>query len=1071
MSNIIERMSNTLGVSYSDEQLAILDHEGGMCILACAGSGKALKNGTGVLTPSGYVPIENLKVGDKCYNIFGDEQIVTGVFPQGKKEVYIVDFSDETIIECSKDHLWTYQTNVMRNGSGKWRTDTLENIKNNIPLHVKTKGLGTKPNVYIPTAGVVKFSKKELPIKPYLLGSILGSECLVRSIKENTKDDIYKRVKEEIKEIGISMGDYEDERSVKLTSETTRMAYKSAVGYMQAAMELDLEGIEAKDKFIPEIYKLSSVEDRVAIMQGLIDNGGVCRGNTYEVVSVSERLVDDMKFIVETLGMIAVKIKQGPQHPNSDKVYYRLNIKTSDNTPKIHWSESLESDWKQRNIPTNRAILNITSTGEYAEMTCIKVSSPDGLFLTENCVVTHNTTILTHLIVKRLLSGEITDPNKVLCTTYSRAGSQEMEDRLNLIIKRMGVHEKIAVQTFHATYLRILKKLGLNRKVCTGTMRSRLIKMACERAKLRRLDDEEMKLMDSLLSYQINNLLNDKELAKSYVYTFDDIPVEKYSEVRRYYSLLKDENNIIDFDDMQLYMFKLLCKDKNQDLINYCSSLWNYFFIDEFQDISKIQFHILRKFIKDPTKLIVIGDDDQCIYQWRGADPSIILNICGYYDIKKFVLSTNYRCCEEVVNHAMRGILNNSIRSDKVMQAYNKGGKINIINDVSSTDLLAYSDKAMDYIKSKISDGCDYSDIVVMARNNMHLAILNNMLFKEGIYCETLPEMRLTNSLFYRNVSALLKLAADTTDCMAAREVLWMLIPYIGIVKSRKIVEFMGTIGESLEETMLILNDIYNGDIVEISKRLTPKALGEIEKVIFSFRHEMVYNMKLLATEIRKCKGEADEIFRVLTNKYAVNTSNMTNSHDKVRINDAVIKHIKRLNDELGVEGTLDFLLLTEQYENGNTTIPGDKVIMSTIHGAKGREWKYVVVLGADNVAFPSFSGIAKMLSNGINLVDISNNINEERRLNYVAFTRAKEELTVISGSDDPGVFLLETLGLLRKGDEDTENQYVIKLAREGMPMSLIDVCRYLIKKEDRYKLGDNYWGAGQSDKDEAVNE
>ena len=123
---IVKSIEESTGVSHSDEQLKILQHRGGMCILACAGSGKALKNGTGVLTPNGYIPIDSLNVGDICYDEKGQKQTIVGVYPQGRKEVCEVTFSDGSVIHCCEEHLWTYRTYGNNENTNRWCTDTLK---------------------------------------------------------------------------------------------------------------------------------------------------------------------------------------------------------------------------------------------------------------------------------------------------------------------------------------------------------------------------------------------------------------------------------------------------------------------------------------------------------------------------------------------------------------------------------------------------------------------------------------------------------------------------------------------------------------------------------------------------------------------------------------------------------------------------------------------------------------------------------------------------------------------------------------------------------------------------------
>ena len=196
------------------------------------------------------------------------------------------------------------------------------------------------------------------------------------------------------------------------------------------------------------------------------------------------------------------------------------------------------------------------------------------------CAGSGKTSTLTNLIVKRILSGEIDNPKRLLCTTYSRAGALEMEERINRLLKKVGLDVKITVKTLHAFYLHVLKTFGFDMGVISNTQRLNFILKACKENKVV-LKDEELIVLDSLLSYQVNNLLSDDKLVKSYVYTLENIDKDTYTKIRLSYNKEKVENNLIDFDDMQLYMYSFLVKKKREDILNYCRSRWNYFYIDE----------------------------------------------------------------------------------------------------------------------------------------------------------------------------------------------------------------------------------------------------------------------------------------------------------------------------------------------------------------------------------------------------------------------------------------------------------------------------------------------------------
>ncbi len=1341
---VIKEMSRITGMEYSEEQLNILRHTGGMCILACAGSGKALKNDMGVLTPSGYIPIEKLAIGDICYDEDGKEQDIVGVYPQGKKQIYKVIFSDSSVVECCKDHLWTYKTYDKIETTGNWSANTLEYIMKNVPLAILDKGPSgegqSKSNVYIPMSKPVQFQAKELNIHPYLLGCLLGGGEL---------------------------------------------------------------------KFIPEIYKYSSIEDRDNILRGLINTIGNCSDTGYDIVSESERLIDDIKFIVETLGMVATKYEERATYNKGNcddllnSLRYRLHIIDSGDITNGCRNSCIYNKLDEGQYISGRAIKAIIKTKEYAEMTCIKVSGDSGLFLTENCVVTHNTTILTHLLAKRIKTGEISSTKRLLCTTFSRAGSSEMEERLGKLLRKLGISQKVQVKTLHGSYYNVLKHFGLIGNVCTNSQRLRFVVQSAREAGVN-LSDEDLQTLDSLLSYQVNNLLSDDALIKSYVYTLEDLSLDKYSAIRYGYNKKKEEAGLIDFDDMQLYMYMLLVVEKRKDIIDFCRGLWTDFFIDEFQDTSRIQFEITRQLVTDPNKLIVIGDDDQClvegttikttrgmvpieeiragdsvltgigrgktmyalvnnisrkrvtedivvvktrtgkelrgttdhigfarlvpnpdyyytylmykrdigfrigitsgvrsgsrgdirngidmrlmqersdkawllrksntkedalywesyyaykygipmyrfvvngegsaktalgietikalhseldtfskglellkdlgmhykyphrvpqadgeryklnysmfssiqtgrygihkselsanssneqfvsilrdylsttvrkasgkeyvyynarntgidtdtqediireieedckrnniylevnkdakfndnkymfmplgnliegmyvpilnedkieedeivkvtrekyegyvydisvpdtknfvangivvhncIYQWRGADPNIILDICGYYDIQRFVLSTNYRCGGEIVKRAAVGIKNNVRRSDKEMIPYNQGGIIKLC-DTGNRDLYDISKYAYKHVINLVKrNGVRPSEIAILSRNNQRVSILNSMLFKAGVFCETVPEMRMTNIPIYKGIKNVISIAGYTYNKNIVSSALWQLCNYLGVKGSSEVAKFMDNTGLNILDALGYIINNYTHTKVEWDGNVKVPQKGDNQAKYYfgSLRIGVVDGLQTLF-DVLSIKNEHERTLNLL-DLYIAKTEFMYKSKDKTRTLTGLVNYFKDIIKNEGLEKTQSFMRLSEQYESGKSEVYSDKVVMSTIHGAKGKEWDNVIIFADDNITFPSFEGINKMLEDGVAMRDISGSIDEGRRLHYVAMTRARNNLTIFTDKENISVYALESLGFMDKGGY-SDNKHIINIAtNDSLPQEL----------------------------------
>ena len=660
------------------------------------------------------------------------------------------------------------------------------------------------------------------------------------------------------------------------------------------------------------------------------------------------------------------------------------------------------------------------------------------------CAGSGKTTVSTHLIAKRILSGEIKDINKMIYTTYSKAGATEMKTRLDKLLKQLGINKDVQVRTLHSFFLQVLRTFGVTSNIIKESMRTQFIKEACKEVEYTPRD-EDLMLLDNLLSYQVNNLLNDKKTIDSYVNTLDDLSLEQYSKIRSAYANKKAEKGLIDYDDMQSYLYLWLvkfAKSSKPDEVqtaeavrNYCKAMWTDFYIDEAQDVSKIQFAIIRAMIADPNDrnkltagLVFIGDDDQCIYTWRGSDPSIILTCGSTFDIKVFKLTTNYRCYNEIVDYAANGVKHNSSRYEKDMNAFERGGSVKIAMSPKE-DLCNLSIIALNHIKYWLRHGEKLGDIAVLSRNNFHLALLSNMLLREGIYCNMTEDMKLTKSYLYSDIKGIIDLCSDNYSHHLTSKLLWKMCRYMGAKNANAIADLQNNSGLSFKDLISYLTKRFINHSIPFSKTLYIGMQAE---------QKIAYHMGGMASDTKTdieaiyhalCSENKAETFGALAFLYTQSCGNfLYKSRDKKRSMTGLITYIKNLIMKDGYDKMLDFLRVTEQLEGGSMVIPGEKMTLTTIHSAKGREWKNVIMFACDNVTSPSFDGIVKMLEDEISVHDISEHLSEERRLFYVGNTRAKENLVTIT-YNTPSVFILEALGVI--GTNANNNYDIIKYAED----------------------------------------
>lgn len=656
------------------------------------------------------------------------------------------------------------------------------------------------------------------------------------------------------------------------------------------------------------------------------------------------------------------------------------------------------------------------------------------------CAGSGKTSVSTHLIAKRLLNREITDPSKVIYTTYSKSGATEMKERLDKLFERLEIKCDIQVRTLHSFFLQILRTFSpdkSNISIISEGQRQQYIREAAREVELV-LRDDDLMILSNLLSYQVNWLLSDKDTIDSYVNTLDDMTIDQYIKIRQLYAVKKQKNGYIDYDDMQTTVFTWVVQLVKSDVESYrqmglavreyCRSMWTDFYIDEAQDISKLQFAIIRALITDisdknklTAKLTFIGDDDQCIYSWRGSDPSIILTIGATFNINVFKLTTNYRCKSKIVDYAISSVKCNTSRYEKGMKAYEQGGDVRI-KIAEKQDLCGLSNIARNHIKYWLSKGSKPTDIAVLSRNNFHLSILNNMLLRDGIYCNITNEMKLTKSSMYKDIKSLLNIVAEpnySTEVTA--NILWRLCRFMGAANSRAIASFQSSCGLEFTQLIGFIIKKFIDNSIEFNKKVFC-GLQDEEKLRYYIEVKLSpdtrQDIKTLYDVLMY--NDDNTKFKALCFMYLSASGFLYKTKDKNRSINGLIEYMTSVVDELGIKKTMDFFRSTEQLENGDMVISAPKVTLTTEHSAKGREWKNVIMFGCDNISQPSLDSIASMLSEGITIHDVCTNIEEERRLFYVGNTRAKENLLVITNKE-PSVFILEALGILNTSNNDTK--------------------------------------------------
>lgn len=374
-----------------------------LCISLPPGTGKCSRLNAKVLTPDGFVEMRDIHVGDKVIAGTGKVAKVLGVFPQGEKPCYRVTLKDGSYTEVSDDHIWYVQNRYDRDKkyhpNGKYRTVTTTEMLKNLKIEH-----GKRLNYSIDYVPKIDFKEKDLFIHPYVLGCLLGDGSFRKTIRlSNPENEI-------VDKINSLIGDFE----LKRVGDSNKEYYIRSKGtagkpnLIKRELErLGLIGTKSDTKFIPKDYLYASHEQRLWLLRGLLDTDGYANKGHIEYTTASDQLCADVKELVHSLGgyCSSIKRKAGYKDKNGEfvrcKDSNRMTIQFSANHDNPFYLQRKANAYKPKRTIWKRYVANIEYIGE-EECQCIYIDDPSHLYITDDYIITHNTTI-----EKFFLSGVI----------------------------------------------------------------------------------------------------------------------------------------------------------------------------------------------------------------------------------------------------------------------------------------------------------------------------------------------------------------------------------------------------------------------------------------------------------------------------------------------------------------------------------------------------------------------------------------------------------------------------------------------------------------------------------------
>ncbi|NLE55016.1 MAG: AAA family ATPase, partial [Lentisphaerae bacterium] len=353
-------------------------------IYGSEGVGKAQPLDALVLTPSGFVPMNDIQVGSKVIGSDGKPHNVLGIYPQGEKEVFRVTFRDGCSTECCDDHLWFTQTRGERDRNYPGSVRTLHTIRNSIRY-------GTHFNHAVPRVAPVEFSRnEELPLAPWLLGIYLAEGSGAHSIS-NPEQDIQARIT-----ANIPAGDKATLHQGDVAIHKGNRGSKAPSHFRAALRELGIEDKISDTKFIPEQYLYSSVADRLELLRGLCDGDGyVGKPGSFEICTASPQMARGIMFLIRSLGGSAVcSVRPGKYRKDGDvhmvKDSHRIYGVFTNGIVPVSSSKHLNK-WDAPEWMIRNTIRSVESVGK-KECQCIIIDAIDSLYVTNDFILTHNST-------------------------------------------------------------------------------------------------------------------------------------------------------------------------------------------------------------------------------------------------------------------------------------------------------------------------------------------------------------------------------------------------------------------------------------------------------------------------------------------------------------------------------------------------------------------------------------------------------------------------------------------------------------------------------------------------------
>ena len=574
------------------------------------------------------------------------------------------------------------------------------------------------------------------------------------------------------------------------------------------------------------------------------------------------------------------------------------------------------------------------------------------------------TRVLTHRIAYLMDQG--VNPYHIMAITFTNKAAKEMRERVDDLVGFGAEH--IWVSTFHSTCVRILRrhidKLGYGNSftIYDADDQKSLIKQICKQYKIDTKMMPERRIINEISSAK-DEFMTPSEYETRHQYDFKK---KKIAQIYKEYQKQLKTNNALDFDDLIFKTVELF--QFHPEVLDYYQERFRYIMVDEYQDTNTIQFQLVSMLARKYQNLCVVGDDDQSIYKFRGANVKNILNFENVFpEAVTIKLEQNYRSTKNILNAANEVIKHNKGRKTKKLWTENEEGDLIEFHQYGTE--YEEARKIIHEIEDLSKEGYDYKNMAILYRTNAQ-----SRVFEESFMIKNIPYRIVGGTNFYqrkevKDILSYLKVVDNGLDDLAVRRIINVPRRGIGAATIEKINVY------AVEHNISFLDACFYADSIDTLGNAKQKMNGFAD-LIREFRRKMQ-------------EGSLEELFKYITDEtgYIANLKAEETEEAEGRIeniNELLNKVVtyEQEAEEASLSELLEEIALVADIDNLEDS--DNRVVLMTLHSAKGLEFPYVFICGMEDGIFPSYMTV---------MSEDDDDMEEERRLCYVGITRAKKKL------------------------------------------------------------------------------